>query len=47
MNELTNALKFADIAFRTVRFMEIAKKVIIISAVGMCCLFAVKFWRSR
>lgn len=47
MNEITNALRVANAAFRTVRFMEIAKKVIVVSAVAICCFFAVKFWRSR
>ena len=47
MNELTNVLKVANVAFRTVRFMEIAKKVIIVSAVGLSCFFAFKFWRGR
>lgn len=47
MNEITNVLKVVNTAFRTVRFIEIAKKVIIVAAVGMSCFFAVKFWRSR
>lgn len=47
MNELTNVLKIVNIAFRTVKFMEIAKKIIIVCAIGLGCFFAIKFWRNR
>lgn len=47
MNELTKVIKVANAAFKTVRYMEIAKKVIIVSAVLSSCFLAVKFWRSR
>lgn len=47
MNEFTNVLKFANLAIRTVRIIDIAKKVIIVAAVGVGCVFAVKLWRSR
>jgi len=47
MNDLTNALRVANIAFRTVRVMDTAKKVIGFSAAAVCCAFVFKFWRSR
>lgn len=47
MNDITNALRVADAAFKTVRIMDIAKKVVIVSAAAACCVFALKFWKSR
>lgn len=47
MNEITNALRVANVAFKTVRVMDIAKKAVIVSAAAVCCVFALKFWKSR
>ena len=46
MNELTNALKVADAAFKTVKVMNFAKKAVIAGAVVTCCCFAFRFWRN-
>lgn len=46
MNEITNALRIANTAVKTVKAIDVAKKVIIASAAVSCCLFAVKFWRK-
>lgn len=47
MNELTSALRIANAAFKTVRVMDIAKKAVVVSAAAACCVFAVRYWRSR
>ena len=47
MNEITNALRVANAAIKTVRAMDIAKMAVVISAAAACCVFAVKFLRSR
>ena len=43
MNEITNVLKIANTAFRTVQIIDIVKKTVIASAAVACCVFAVKF----
>lgn len=46
MNELTNALRVANTAVKTVKAIDVAKKVVIASAALTCCVLAVKFWRK-
>ena len=47
MNELTNALKVANAALKTVRVMNVAQKAVAAGAVVTCCIFAIKFWRNN
>ncbi len=47
MNEITNALKVANVAFKTVRVMDLAKKAVVAGAVVACGWLAFKFWRSK
>ena len=47
MNELTNALKVANVALKTVRVMNVAKKAVAAGAAVACCVLAVKFWRKN
>ena len=47
MNELTNALRVADAAFKTVKVMEYAKKAVVAGSVIVCCCFAFRFVRSK
>lgn len=47
MNDLTNALRVANVAFRTIRVMDAAKKIIGFTAAALCCVFALKFWKNR
>lgn len=47
MDNLTNALKIANVAFRTVRVMDTAKKVIGVSAAVLCTVLVFKFWRNK
>lgn len=46
MNEITSALRIVNTAMKTVRVMDITKKVVVTAAVLGCCAFAVKFWRK-
>ena len=46
MNELSNALRIANVAFKTVKAMSVAKKVVAVGATVACCCLAVKFWRN-
>ncbi len=46
MNELTNAIRVADAAFKTVKVIEYAKKAVVAGSVVVCCCLAFKFWRS-
>ena len=46
MNEITNALRVANAAFKTVRVMDIAKKFVVASAAISCCVLAVKYWKK-
>ena len=43
MNEITSALKIVNTAIKTVRVIDITKKVVITAAVLGCCVFAVRF----
>ena len=47
MNELTNALRVANAAIKTVRVMNTAKKAVAAGAAVACCVLAVKFWRNN
>lgn len=47
MNEITSALKVANVAFKTVRVMNFAKKAVAAGAVVVCGWLAFKFWRSK
>ena len=47
MKELTNVLRVADAAFKTVRVMDFAKKTVIATSAITCCCLAVKFWRKK
>lgn len=46
MNEITNALKVVSTAFKTVRIIDVIKKIVVASAAMLCCVFAVRFWRK-
>lgn len=46
MNEITNALKVANVAVKTVKAMDFAKKAVVAGAAVACCCLAFKFWRS-
>jgi hypothetical protein len=46
MNEITSALRIVNTAMKTVRVMDITKKVVVTAAVLGCCVFAVKYWRK-
>lgn len=46
MNEITNALRVVNTAFKTVRIMDIIKRIVVALAALMCCIFAVRFWRK-
>lgn len=46
MNEITNALRVVNTAFKTVRIMDIIKRIVVAFAALMCCIFAVRFWRK-
>ncbi len=46
MNEITSALKVADTAVKTVRIIDIVKKLVIVSAAMSCGVLAVRFLRK-
>ena len=46
MNEITNALKVANTAIKTVRIIDIFKKVVIGFAALICCVFALRFFKK-
>lgn len=46
MNEITSALRVANTAFKTVRIIDIVKKVIVAAAVMLCGVFMLRFWRK-
>lgn len=47
MNEITNALRVINATYKTVRVMDVTKKVVVASAAAVCCLFAFRFWKNR
>lgn len=46
MNEITNALKVANAAMKTVRTIDIVKKTVIAAAAVSCGFFVLKFFRK-
>lgn len=47
MNEIAGAMKVAYTAFRTVRIIDIIKKIVIAAAVAICGILALKFGRNK
>lgn len=47
MNELAGAIRVAYTAFKTVRIIDIIKKIVITAAVAICGILALKFGRNR
>lgn len=48
MNELTSALRIANTAIRTVRVIEMLKKVVFLAAAILCGVLFIKFgFRKR
>lgn len=46
MNELASVLKTVNTAMRAVKIMDTAKKVTVVAAAAMCCVFAYKFLKK-
>lgn len=46
MNEITNALKVANTAVKTVRVIDVVKKLVIAGAAVSCGVFVVRFFRK-
>lgn len=46
MNEITSALRVANTAFKTVKIIDIVKKVVIGAAALLCGFFVLRFWRK-
>ncbi len=46
MNEITNALKVANTAIKTVRTIDIVKKTVIAAAAVSCGFFVIRFFRK-
>ena len=46
MNEITNALKVANAAIKTVKTIDIVKKAVIAAAAVSCGILVVKFFRD-
>lgn len=46
MNEITNAIRVANVAVKTIKAMDFAKKAVVAGAAVACCCLALKFWRS-
>lgn len=47
MNELAGAIRVVYTAFKTVRIIDILKKIVIAAAVAICGILALKFGRNR
>lgn len=47
MNELAGAIRVAYTAIKTVRIIDILKKIVIAAAVAICGILALKFGRNR
>ncbi|MBQ2847760.1 MAG: hypothetical protein IJE74_05830 [Clostridia bacterium] len=47
MNEITNALKIVNTAFRTVGIIDYVKRAVIAFAALFCCFSAVKLFRKQ
>ncbi len=46
MNEITNAVKVANAAMKTVRTIDVVKKAVIAAAAVSCGLLVLKFFRE-
>lgn len=46
MNEITSALRVVNTAFKTIRVIDIVKKIVVASAAVLCCVFTIRFWRK-
>lgn len=46
MNEITNALKVANAAIKTVKTIDIVKKTVIAVAAVGCGIFVIRFFRK-
>ncbi|MBO5410238.1 MAG: hypothetical protein J6A60_03150 [Clostridia bacterium] len=46
MNELNNALRVVNTSLKTVRLLEIVKKTVILGAVAVCGIYALKMMRK-
>ncbi|MGN0543899.1 MAG: hypothetical protein ACI4JG_10675 [Acutalibacteraceae bacterium] len=45
MNDITKAIRVANTAFKTVRIIDILKRIVIAAAALFCGLLALRFWR--
>ncbi len=46
MNEITNALRVANTAFKAVKTIDIVKKTVIAVAAVSCGVFVIRFFRK-
>lgn len=46
MNEISNALKVANTAIKTVKAIDIAKKTVVAASALICGALIIKFWRK-
>ncbi len=46
MNELANVIRTVNTAMRTVKIIDTAKKVTVVAAAAMCCVFAYRFFKK-
>lgn len=46
MDEITNALKIADTAIKTVRIIDVVRKIVIAGAAVGCGVFVVRLFRK-
>ena len=46
MNELASVLKTVNTAIRTVKIIEAANKITVISSAALCCVFAYRFLKK-
>ncbi len=47
MNELTGVIKVANGAFKAVKVIDVAKKVVLASATVICCAIVVNAYRRK
>ena len=46
MNEITNALKVANVAMKTVKTIDIVKKTVVAAAAVSCGILVIRFFRK-
>lgn len=46
MNEIASVLKTVNTTIRTVKIIEAAKKVTIVTSAALCCVFAYRFLKK-